>query len=310
MTSVHSTLSRSTGPGVWLRAIRVFSFTASVVPILVGTAVAAYHGDVNLALTATMLLASIATHAGSNLANDYFDHRRGIDSAASLGPTGVIQDGSLSANQVRTGMIVAFGIATALGLAIVAVAGWLILVLTLASLAIAFAYTGGPIPLGYIGLGEVAVFFAMGPAMVAGSAYVLTGKLTATALLASIPVACLVAAILHANNLRDMDLDRAAGKTTLATLLGRRHANHEFALLVGAGYVTLPLILFVDRGLAPALLPITSTPAAVRLVRHVMSARDPWALNAGVRRTAALHFQFGMLLVAGLLASTLLDRWQ
>lgn len=307
---MRSTRSRSTAPAVWLRAIRIFSFTASVIPILVGTAAAAHHGDANPVLTMAMLLASIATHAGSNLANDYFDHRRGIDSAASLGPSGVIQDGSLSANQVRTGMIVAFGIATGLGLAIVAVAEWPILVLALVSLAIAFAYTGGPIPLGYVGLGEFAVFFAMGPAMVAGSAYVLTGKLTSTALLASIPMGCLVAAILHANNLRDMNLDRAAGKTTLATLLGRRHANYEFALLIGAAYVTLPLILFVDLGLAPALLPITSAPAAVRVVRHVMNARDPWALNAGVKRTAALHLQFGQLLIAGLLASTLLDGWR
>lgn len=293
-------------PKVWLRAIRVFSFTASVIPILIGAAVAAYLGAMDILLTAVMLLASVACHAGSNLANDYYDHKRGTDTGASLGPSGVIQSGQLTPEDVRIGMIAAFGIATGLGLLIVAVTGWQVLLLALAALGIAYLYTGGPIPLGYVGLGEIAVFFAMGPAVVAGAAYVLTGRWTLLSILVSIPVGFLVAAILHANNLRDIEVDRAAGKSTLATMLGRGGGNREFVLLIAAAYVALPLLLVSDGSLWPALLPLASVPAAVALSRYVIAAPAPEALNPGVRRTAALHFRFGVLLTAGLIIATVL----
>lgn len=304
MSSVTASRRLVASPKVWLRAIRVFSFTASVIPILVGTAVAAFLGSIDAVLTVVMLLASIACHAGSNLANDYHDDKRGTDSAAALGPSGVIQSGQLTPSDVRAGMIVAFAIATVLGLVIVTVAGWQILLVALVALAIAYLYTGGPVPLGYVGLGEIAVFFAMGPAMVAGSAYVLTGHLTLDALLISLPIGFLVAAILHANNVRDIDVDRAAAKRTLATILGREGANREFAVLVGAAYLSLPLMLLADLRLWPAMLPVISLPTALALVRSVTTSRDPATLNTGVRRTAALHLRFGLLLIAGLIIAT------
>ncbi len=299
--------SRPSAPGrvaVWLKAVRVFSFTASVVPILVGSAVASYHGAVSLPLSLAMLLASVACHAGCNLANDYHDHQRGTDTAESLGPSGVIQSGLLSAERVRTGMLVAFGTASALGLSIVAATGWQILVLALACLAAAYFYTGGPRPLAYIALGEVTVFLAMGPAMVVGSAYVLTGRVTTVALLASLPVGLLVAAILHANNVRDMDLDRAAGKVTVATWRGRGFANAEFAALVGLAYPTTLSLVVVDRGLWPALLPLATGPFAVGLIRSLVGATTPQGLNKALRETARLHFRFGLLLAVGLLLAT------
>lgn len=306
MTRTTTSRRAVTSPRVWLRAVRVFSFTASITPILIGAAVAAYLGAVNLPMSIVMLLASVACHAGSNLANDYYDHKRGVDLENKLGPSGVIQSGLLTAGDVRFGMIVAFAIATALGLVVVAVGGWPIFILALVALAIAYSYTGGPIPFGYIALGEIAVFLAMGPAMVAGAAYVLTGRLTAISLLVSLPVGFLVAAILHANNLRDMDVDRVAGKSTLATMLGRTGGNREFALLIAASYIALPFLLRADADLWPALLPIVSLPVAVTLVRDVTAAPTPEALNAGVRRTAALHLRFGLLLFAGLVIAMVL----
>lgn len=295
-------------PKVWLRAIRVFSFTASITPILVGAAVASYLGSMDLILTAVMLLASVACHAGSNLANDLYDHQRGIDSENRLGPSGVIQSGMLTAGDVRHGMIAAFVVATGLGLVVVAVGGWPILLLALSALAVAYLYTGGPVPLGYIGLGEVAVFLAMGPAMVAGSAYVLTGRLTAIPLLVSLPVGFLVAAILHANNLRDIEVDRAAGKTTLAAILGRAGGNREYGLLIAAAYVALSILPWVDASLWPAMLPLVTVPAALRLVRAVIAAPNAEALDPGVRDTAGLHFRFGLLLFAGLVIATVIQR--
>jgi 1,4-dihydroxy-2-naphthoate octaprenyltransferase len=297
---------------VWLQAVRLFSFTASIIPIVVAIALAladgafASGGPRPYLLAAAMLVASVACHAGANLANDYHDHRRGLDTAASLGPSKVIQQGLLSPAAVRRGMIVAFAVATAIGLAIVAATGWPVLVLALLSLGAAYLYTGGPKPLGYVALGELTVFLAMGPGMIAGAYYVLTGRVTPAAIVASLPVACLVAAILHANNIRDLEPDRTAGKVTLATWLGRRAANVEYALLVGATYpLVLALIAIVPR-LWPVALTLLSLPTALDLIRRVFAAEDEMALNVVLRKTAGLHLRFGLLFSAGLVIGAVL----
>jgi 1,4-dihydroxy-2-naphthoate polyprenyltransferase len=154
---------------IWFRAVRFSSFTASAIPILIGAGLALVDRTFDALLFVLVLAASIACHAGANLANDYFDHVKGIDTPESLGPSRVIQRELLTPRQVRRGMFVAFGIATALGLAIVAQTGWEVLALALASLGAAYFYTGGPKPLGYLALGEATVLALMGPVMVGGA---------------------------------------------------------------------------------------------------------------------------------------------
>jgi 1,4-dihydroxy-2-naphthoate polyprenyltransferase len=293
---------------VWLQAVRVFSFTASVVPILVGSALAIYDRSFSLWLCLVMVLASVACHAGANLANDYHDHRRGIDTAESLGPSKVIQQGLLSPAAVKRGMIVAFAVATLLGLVVVFATGWEILLLALASLAAAYLYTGGPKPLGYVALGEATVFLFMGPVMVGGAYYVLAERLTWPAVVASLPVGLLVAAILHANNVRDIELDRAAGKVTLATLLGRRRAAREYDLLVFGAYLATLLLVAVEPPLWPALLTLATLPIATRLARIEATATEPRDLNLVLRKTAGLHLRVGLLLTLGLLIAAAIDR--
>jgi len=305
--SVAGAQSRSTAR-IWLQAVRIFSFTASVIPILVGSALALYDRAFDVPLFLLMLLASVACHAGANLANDYFDHAKGIDTPESLGPSKVIQQGLLTPKQVKRGMGVAFGIATVLGLAIVAQTGWEILALALASLAAAYLYTGGPKPLGYIALGEATVFLFMGPVMVTGSYYVHTGSVTWPSILVSLPVGLLVAVILHANNVRDIELDRAASKTTLATLLGRRGATIEYWLLVGGSYVATLAVISTAPRLWPVLLVAGTLPVAIRLCCAVSTGADSPALNRVLRATAGLHLRFGALFTAGLLLSALIDR--
>lgn len=293
---------------IWLQAVRIFSFTASIIPILVGSSLALVDDAFDTPLFLVMLLASVACHAGANLANDYFDHRKGIDTPDSLGPSKVIQQGLLSPEQVRTGMVVAFSIATALGLYVVFRTGWGILVLALASLAAAYLYTGGPKPLGYIALGEIVVLIFMGPVMIAGAHYVLTGSVTGLAIMLSLPVGFLVAAILHANNVRDIPLDRAAGKITLATLLGRRGATYEYWGLVGGAFALTLLVVAVRPDLWPVLATFGSLPIAVRQCRAISSGEDAPELNRVLRSTAGLHLRFGTLLTLGLLGAALLDR--
>lgn len=293
---------------VWLQAIRIFSFTASVIPILVGSALAIFEREFDPLLFVLMVLASVACHAGANLANDYFDHVKGVDSAESLGPSKVIQQQLLTPAEVQRGMFVAFAVATILGLIIVIQTSWVILALALASLGAAYFYTGGPKPLGYVALGEATVFVFMGPVMVGGAYFVHTDEFSWGAILASLPIGCLVAEILHANNIRDIGLDRAAGKVTLATFLGRRAATVEYIVLIAAAYLATVALVLWDPRLWPCLIVGITLPVALQLSRTVEAHDDPPTLNRTLRKTAGLHLRFGTLLTGGLLIAAILDR--
>jgi 1,4-dihydroxy-2-naphthoate octaprenyltransferase len=293
---------------IWIQAVRIFSFTASTIPIAVGSALALYDHTFDWLLFLLMLAASVACHAGANLANDYYDHIKGIDTEESLGPSKVIQRGLLTPAEVKRGMIVAFAIATALGLIIVALSSLVILVLALASLAAAFFYTGGPKPLGYIAMGELTVFIFMGPVMIGGAYYVMADKLTLEALLASIPIGLLVAVILHANNIRDIPLDQSAGKVTLATLLGRQKAGIEYVVLVGGAYLATLALIVAEPGLWPVLLVAITLPAAIALCQTALTTTDVLQLNVLLRRTAGLHMRFGASMTAGLLIGAVVER--
>lgn len=264
----------------WFRAVRFPSFTTSTVPIVLASALALVDGAFDPLLFLMMLGASMLVHAGCNLANDYYDHRRGVDTAESLGPSRVIQERVLSAAQVRTGMVVCFALATLLGLWIVTETGPGIFWLALISLAAAFLYTGGPAPLAYLALGEVTVLLAMGIGMVGGAYYVYSGDLSAAALLLGTAVGLLAAAILHANNVRDIETDRARGKRTLANLLPRCVATVEYGVLVAGAYVAVALVIVVAPSLWPLALVGLSLPRAVWLVRAM---RADSTAGSGVR---------------------------
>jgi 1,4-dihydroxy-2-naphthoate octaprenyltransferase len=294
--------------GAWLRAIRSHSFTASIIPILVGSALALIDGEISLPLVVAMLVASVACHAGANMANDYFDHRKGVDNESNLGPHKVIQLGLLTPNQVRNGMIAAFALATVVGVYIVLATDWRVFVLALASLGAAFFYTAGSKALGYVALGEVTVFLFMGPVMVCGAYYVLTETVSWTAALLSIPVGTLSAATLHANNIRDIEHDRAAGKTTLATILGRERSATEYLVWIVASYVAICVTIAVEPTLWILALVAVTVPNAVKLVRLAYSAPDAPALNRLLRKTAGLHLQIGGIMVAALIVRAALDR--
>jgi 1,4-dihydroxy-2-naphthoate polyprenyltransferase len=293
---------------VWLRAVRVFSFTASVTPVLIGSAFALVAGEFSPLLFALIIVASVLCHAGCNLANDYFDFRKGVDTEQSLGPSGVIQQGWLTLDQVRNGMIVTFGIATALGVIILALSTWWLLLLAVPSLLAAVLYTGGPKPLGYLALGEATVWLFMGMGIVCGTFVAMAGDLTWEVAVGSLGISALVAAILHANNLRDFELDRAAGKRTLGHVLGWSNAVREFTVLIAAAYVLTGLLVVLWPSNWPTLLVLVTAPAALALVQLVRSNNDAQSLNMSVRATAQLHFQFGLLLTLGLVIRTVIER--
>lgn len=298
-------MTHSTAPAIgrrqaWILAARPKTLPAAVSPVLVGSALALADGHFALGPALACLVAALLLQIGSNIANDYFDHVKGADTADRIGPLRVTAGGLLPPAEVRGGMIAVFGLAAAIGVYLIVVGGWPILVVGVASIAAAVTYTGGPKPFGYLGLGDLAVFIFFGPVAVAGTYYVQALTLTATALIASLPLGALITAILVVNNLRDVDTDRRAGKYTLAVRYGRRAARIEYAALLAVSYLSLvPLAL--DSGSGWLIVPVLSLPPAVQLLAVVGRAEDGPTLNHALAGTARLTLLFALLLAAGFL---------
>ena len=215
-------------------------------PVLVGTACASARGDVKWGPALAALFGALFLQIGANFANDVFDYEKGADTAERLGPTRAVQAGLISARGMRLGMLVVFALALALGIYLTTVAGPVILVIGLASIASAIAYTGGPYPLGYHGLGDVFVFVFFGLVAVCGTAFVEIGQVPALSLACALPVGALATAILVVNNLRDRVTDAGAGKRTLAVRFGRGFAIGQYRALIAVSYLT-PLALAVSQ---------------------------------------------------------------
>ena len=282
----------------WLIAVRPVSFTASIIPVLVGTAIAAEDNFDGL-LFALALAGAVAIHAGTNLVNDYFDHVKGTDTPDALGPSGVILQGTLSPNAVLRGGIVGFAIGAAIGLIITAMTGWPVLALGVASVLAGYFYTASPLSLAYRGLGEVVVFVFMGPVIVMGAYYVQVEHWSGDAFVASLPIGLLVAAILHANNVRDIENDRRNGKWTLAALAGRPLADYEFIALTIGAFAVVAAMIIADAAPRTVLVTWLALPLAIQLVRMEWGARSARALNGVLAQTAGLHMIFGALLALG-----------
>ena len=284
---------------VWLLAARPPTLPAAVAPVLVGTAVATIDGPFSVGLFFQVLVAAILIQIGVNFANDLSDFRRGADTPERLGPPRAVAQGWLSERQMLGGAVVVFGGAIAIGISLTIAAGWPILVAGAASCIAAVAYTGGPWPYGYHGLGDAICFAFFGVVAVMGSGYVQSGALTWELAAASIPVGCLVTAILVANNLRDIDTDRSAGKRTLAVVLGERATRLEYVLLVVIAFGAI--LVFAATGVLPrwTAIALAAIALAAPLCRVVLAGTSGVALIAVLKRTAMLHLAVGVLLAIG-----------
>lgn len=291
---------RSSGWANWLLAVRPVTLFAAVAPVLVGTAAAEADGQFRPLVFVATLAAALLIQIGTNLANDLFDFERGADASDRLGPPRVTQGGLIPPAQVRAGIFVAFGAAAAIGLYLVAVGGWPILAIGALAILCGLAYTGGPLPLGYYGFGDVLVFIFFGLLAVVGTSYLQTKELSAVAFVAAIPVGLLVSAILVVNNLRDIETDRRAGKLTLAVRLGARATRVQYVLFILGPYALLPVLLLAGVG-AWLWLPWLTLPVALGLSRAVLSGATGRVLNPVLKHTAQLHLAFGSLLALGLI---------
>ena len=291
------------GVRIWLMAARPRTLPAAVAPVLVGTALAGYAGVFHPLRFVAALLGAILIQVGTNLSNDYSDARRGADADDRLGPVRVTAGGLVPPRQVLIATYATFALAVLAGVYLVVVAGWQLLLVGGASILAGVAYTGGPKPYGYEGLGEVFVFLFFGIVAVAGSYFVQTRHLEWEAFALAVPVGLLAAAILVVNNVRDIDSDRRAGKRTLAVRLGRKRTRGVFAFLVYLAYVLAPVTWLFGPITAWVLLPWLTLILATRVVRTVRNHADGPTLNQALAQTGMLQLAFCILLSAGLLLS-------
>jgi 1,4-dihydroxy-2-naphthoate polyprenyltransferase len=292
-----------TGFRIWLMAARPRTLPAAVAPVLVGTALAGFAHVFHPLRFVAALLGALFIQVGTNLSNDYSDARRGADAEDRLGPVRVTAGGLVPPRQVLIATYVSFGLAVLFGIYLIAVAGWELLLVGAASILAGVAYTGGPKPYGYEGLGELFVFLFFGIVAVVGSFFVQVEALHWEAFALAVPVGLLAAAILVVNNVRDIDSDRRAGKRTLAVKLGRDRTRVMYAVVVYLAYLLTPITWLFGPTTAWVLLPWLTLPLATAVARIVRTRTDGPSLNGALAQSGMLQLAFCMLLSAGLLLS-------
>ncbi len=283
----------------WIAAARPRTLTAAMAPVAIGTACAHAAGGVAWGPAIAALVGAMLIQIGTNFANDVFDAEKGADTAERKGPVRAVAAGLISAAAMRAAMVVAFGLAVAVGGYLVAVGGWPVVAIGLASVAAGVAYTGGPWPLGYHGLGDLFVMIFFGQVAVCGTAYVQVGTVPALAWWLSVPVGAVATAILVVNNLRDRETDAVAGKRTLAVRFGRGFALGEYAGLLLIAHA-VPVALAVTGGRPWCALGMVTAPWAVVLVRALVRAAPGPAMNQLLGATAQLLLVQSVLLAVGL----------
>jgi 1,4-dihydroxy-2-naphthoate octaprenyltransferase len=291
----------------WILATRPQTLLVGAVPVMLGAAAALRLGAVRWSAVIAALFGSILIQIGTNLANDVFDYEKGTDTHERIGPLRVTQAGLLSARQVRTGMIISFALAALTGVYLTMIGGLPIVIIGLASIASGVAYTGGPYPLGYHGLGDIFVMVFFGPVAVCGTTLVASegasGRLDAVAFIASLAAGALATGVLVVNNVRDIETDVKTNKRTLAVRFGRSFGVGEYAVLVAVAMI-VPIVLVFGFGVhIAALASLVTLPFAVKLVMTLNRERAGDILNRTLANTAKLLLAYGVLLSVGIALS-------
>jgi 1,4-dihydroxy-2-naphthoate polyprenyltransferase len=297
------TAETTVSPGsirAWMLAARPRTLAAAVVPVAVGTACALTAGGARLSVALAALAGAALIQIGTNLANDAADFQRGADTADRVGPTRAAQAGLLSPRQLAAGAAAVFAAAMLCGLYLTAVAGWPIIAIGLVSIIAGIAYTAGPFPLAYAGLGDVFVIVFFGFVAVCGTAYAHALEIPPIAWWAAVPVGFLATALLAVNNLRDRETDARVDKRTLAVRFGGDFARRQYAFLLGASFATPLAILLAGHAGFAVLLPWATAPLAKTPLELALRATAAADLNRCLAQTARLLLLFGLALAAGI----------
>ncbi|NUN09318.1 MAG: 1,4-dihydroxy-2-naphthoate polyprenyltransferase [Ignavibacteriaceae bacterium] len=283
---------------IWTLASRPKTLLAALVPVTVGAAIAASEGKIDYISTFIALVCAVLIQIGTNFVNDLYDHLKGADTKKRVGPVRVLNAGLVSVKQMRIAIAIVFSISFFIGLILVDKGGVPVLMIGVASLLAGYAYTAGPFPLAYKGLGDIFVFIFFGFVATVGTYYINTLSVTMIPILASIPVGALITNILVVNNYRDIDQDKIAGKITLAVRIGKKNTRYEYIFLILTSFITPVLIYFVGKQGLWILLPYLTLPLGLRLIRMLNQYTGP-QLNSTLELTAKFSALYGLLFALG-----------
>ncbi len=283
----------------WILASRPKTLLAAVVPVMVGSALAINKGKFIFIYAFIALCCSLLIQIGTNYVNDLYDFLKGADNENRKGPLRVLASGLITVNEMKIGSILVFLLAFILGLILVYEAGTAILIIGILSIIAGIAYTAGPFPLAYNGLGDLFVFMFFGIVGTTGTYYIQAKDFSIISFLTSIPVGALITNILVVNNFRDIEEDKAAGKKTLAVIFGKGFTRFQFVFLLITSFAT-PAVLYAFFNFHIWIfLPYLTVPIAYRL-SVMLYTLDGLALNKTLELTAKFSVIFGLLFAAGL----------
>ncbi|MGH3145260.1 MAG: 1,4-dihydroxy-2-naphthoate octaprenyltransferase [Rubrobacter sp.] len=285
----------------WFRLARPFSLTAAAVPVLFGTALAYTDGAFDPYAFLAMLFGSLLIQAATNMFNEFYDEQRGLDVAGAVGIAGSIVGGRVAARSVLLGALLCYTLALFLGIYLIYVGGWPILVLGCLCALGGYLYSAGPRPIAYTPVSEATVFVFMGILIVVIAYAVQAGGFPLSVPLAALPIGGPVAAILLANNLRDLVSDRRGGRLTLPIVFGREVGVLVYRALLLEAYVAVAVLMVLGIVPPECVLVFPSVFAAFRLWSDIARYSTPRRLDPVVKRTAGLHLVFGLLYTAGVL---------
>ncbi|HLU22048.1 MAG TPA: 1,4-dihydroxy-2-naphthoate polyprenyltransferase [Bacillaceae bacterium] len=297
----NSTLQVDKGWRIWWNLTRPHTLTASFVPVLLGTVIAADSTNIHIPLFIAMLLASLLIQAATNMFNEYFDYKRGLDNEKSVGIGGAIVRNGVKPNTVLNLGFTFFGIAILLGAYISLTSSLWIAVIGFICMLVGYFYTGGPKPIAYTPFGELSSGFFMGVVIIQISYFIQTGYISSISILISIPVSILIGCIMLSNNIRDLDGDKKSGRKTIAILLGRSNAIALLAILFIISYIwIIALVIFTD--ISPWLLvACVSAPMPIKAVRGFIGKSDPLQMMPAMVATAKTNTIFGFLMSVGIM---------
>jgi 1,4-dihydroxy-2-naphthoate octaprenyltransferase len=281
---------------VWWQMTRPHTLTAAFVPVLLGTALALKHGNIHFGLFFAMLIASLLIQAATNMFNEYFDFKRGLDTAQSVGIGGTIVRDGIKPKTVLNLAFVFYGLALLLGIYICASSSWWLAVVGLICMAVGYFYTGGPFPIAYTPFGEILSGFFMGMLIILISFFIQTGTVSTTSILVSVPSMVLVGMIMLSNNIRDLDGDKENGRRTVAILIGKKGAIY---LLTGMFIFSfLWVLVLITIGVLPVwtALVILSAPKAIKATKGFIENSIPIKMAPAMKATAQTNTIFGFLL--------------
>jgi 1,4-dihydroxy-2-naphthoate polyprenyltransferase len=284
----------------WILASRPKTLLAAVVPVVTGTSIVSYETKVNIIAAGIALICSVLIQIGTNFVNDLYDFLSGADNDTRKGPTRALASGLITISEMKTAIVLVFVTTFILGLYLVYISTWVTLLIGLLSIFAGIAYTAGPYPLAYNGLGDVFVFLFFGIVGTVGTYYVQLVHVSTLVLWSSIPVGALITNILVVNNYRDIDEDKQVGKNTLAVKMGRRFTQYQYLVFMILSYLILFVVYFTYNQRLFVFLPLLTLPLAIKLIKMIFSYKGE-ELNKTLELTAKLSAFYGFLFAIGIL---------